>query len=225
MNALKTKSFIVSRSHSSNPSHPDIIIGNKPLENVNTMKFLGVIFDSKLTFKNYIDFVSSRASSKIGIIRKAYHIYSDPNINLTCFRSFVLPLLEYCSPVWASASETHLNSLNKVFNQAKFLFPNNGNYDLSHRRTISSLSVFYKIHHNPNHPLAQAMPGPRVFNRDTRSSHTLHPHCVTLPRARTEQFKRSFIPSTSSVWNKLPPAAFIGDDLNCFKRTVNRLLK
>ena len=160
MNALKTKSFVVSRSRAIHPSHPDIIINTEPLENVSTMKFLGVTFDPKLTFEQHINQVSSRAASKIGIIRKASHIYSNSTINLTYFRSFILPLLEYCSPVWSEASNIHLNSLTKVYNQAKFLFPDNGNYDLNHRRNISSLSMFYKILFSPTHPLSGTMQSP-----------------------------------------------------------------
>ena len=217
MNALKTKSFVVSRSRSSYPPHPNINIGNEKLENVDTMKFLGVIFDPKLTFVNHINYMTSRAASKIGIIRKASHIYSDPNINVSCFRSYVLPLLEYCSPVWAGASSTHFNSLNRIYNQAKFLFPNNGNYDLDHRRKVSSLSMFYKIRFSFNHPLSHLMPDPLTINRDTRSSVTMHPHCVAVPRSRTDHHKRAFLPSTSFDWNRLPRSVFEGSGLQSFK--------
>ena len=110
-----------------------IFFGNDSLENVSTMKFLGVIFDQKLAFVDHLNHITSRAASKLGIIRKASHIYANTNINLTCFRSFVLPLLEYCSPVWTCASDPNLHSLTKVYNQAKFLFPNNGDYDLDHQ--------------------------------------------------------------------------------------------
>ena len=225
MNALKTKSFIVSRSRSEYPSHPEIVIDNNPLDNLSTMKFLGVLFDQKITFADHINYITSRAASKLGIIRKASHIYADSNINLTCFRSFVLPLLEYCSPVWASASDTHLNSLTKVYNRAKFMFPDNGNYELYHRRTVSSLSLFHKIHFNPNHPLHHSMPGPLVSNRDTRASRMMHSHCVDALRTRTAQCGKAFFPRTSSIWNSLPSDSFNGNSLPSFKKSINQILK
>ena len=225
MNALKTKSFVVSRSRAIHPSHPDIIINMEPLENVETMKFLGVTFDPKLTFEFHINQITSRAASKVGIIRKASHIYSKSTINLTCFRSFILPLLEYCSPVWSGASNIHLNSLTKIYKQAKFLFPDNGNYDLNHRRNVSSLSMFYKIFFSPTHPLSSIMPNPLVFNRDTRASRAAHQHCVTVPYSRTEHHSRTFLPYTSSIWNKLPPSVFDGEGLDGFKKRSNHWLK
>ena len=225
MNALKTKSFIISRSRSAYLTHPDITINNDSLENVPTMKFFGVIFHQKLSFVDHLNYISSHADSKLGIIWKALHTYNNANINLTCFRSFVLPLLEYCSPVWACASDTHLHSLTKVYNQAKFLFPNNGNYDLNHRRTVSSLSLFFKMYSNSSHPLHQTIPSPLVFNRDTRASRSMHQHCVELPRSRTVLYSRSFLPHTSSLWNELPSHAFEKETLSHFKSSINRSLK
>ena len=54
---------------------------------------LGVNFDSKFNFIDHLKSVSSVASRKIGIIRKVTFIYQDEKVNLSCFRSFVLPLL------------------------------------------------------------------------------------------------------------------------------------
>ena len=112
LNAEKTKSMVVSRSRTAFPVHQDITLNNTIIENVQELKILGVVFDSKFTFENHLRTMLSNSSRKLGIVRKASFIYRDSSVDLACFRSFVLPLLEYCSPVWSGAAETHLNLLN-----------------------------------------------------------------------------------------------------------------
>ena len=38
-------------------------------------------------------------------------IFVDTSVLLRCYFAFVLPILEYCSPVWGSAVECHLQLL------------------------------------------------------------------------------------------------------------------
>ena len=66
--------------------------------------------------------VSVIAARKLGIIRKASCTYNNDKINVTYFRPFVLPLLEYCSLVWMSAAPRYLSLLDRVACRDKFLF-------------------------------------------------------------------------------------------------------
>ena len=93
----------------------------------------------------------------IGLLKKCFKIFGDQSILLKCFNSFILPCLEYCSPVWSSAADSHLRLLDKNLNAIKFLIPGL-NVDLWHRRSVSSLCMLYKIYHNPNHPLFSDLP-------------------------------------------------------------------
>ena len=70
-----------------------------------------------------------------------------------CFRGFVLPVLEYCSGVWCSAAETHLELLDRAVSGARFLTGGVFECDISHRRSMAVLCMHYKIRCNPVHPL------------------------------------------------------------------------
>ena len=168
--------------------------------------------------------VSSVASRKIGIIRKAAFIYQDEKVNLSCFRSFVLPILEYCSPVWMSATDSNLNVLSKIVRSAGFLFPGNSNYDLDHRRNISSLCLFHKIYFNDDHPLHHLIPDPYVPSRQTRFSNQQHQYSVCEARCNTVQFQRSFFPYSAKLWNGLQPEV-VDECMGKFKTACNRTLK
>ena len=40
-------------------------------------------------------------------------VFVDTSVLLRCYYAFVLPILEYCSPVWESAAESHLQLLER----------------------------------------------------------------------------------------------------------------
>ena len=76
----------------------------------------------------------------------AFGIFRDPTIVSRCFYSFVLPNLEYCSPVWASAADTHLTLLDRVVRSVLSICPGVAVAPLGHRRKVASLFMFYKIY-------------------------------------------------------------------------------
>ena len=142
----------------------------------------------------------------------------------SCFHSFVLPLLEYCSPVWMSATDSNLNVLSKIVRSAGFLFPGNSNYDLDHRRNISSLCLFHKIYFNDDHPLHHLIPDPYVPSRQTRFSNQHHQYSVCEARCNTVQFQRSFFPYSAKLWNGLQ-LEVVDECMVKFKTACNRTLK
>ena len=169
LNPNKTQSMIVSRSRTINPPHPDLFIDNVSLTTCSSFKILGVLLDSKFTFEKHIRSVSSSVAQKVGILRKSFKIFGDQRILLNCFNSFILPCLEYCSPVWSSAADCHLKLLDKNLRAIKFLIPGL-NVDLWHRRKISSLCMLYKIFHNVGHPMHSDLPDLYHPPRHTRNA-------------------------------------------------------
>ena len=71
------------------------------------LDILGVKFDIKI-FENYVRGIDSRVSKRIVILRLVKHIFVDTFVLFRCYFAFVLPILEYCSPVLGSAAECHL---------------------------------------------------------------------------------------------------------------------
>ena len=50
---------------------PDIRISNKSINEVQNIKFLGVILDNKLSWKEHIGYSTSKMSKCVGILHKA----------------------------------------------------------------------------------------------------------------------------------------------------------
>ena len=87
--------------------------------------------------------------------------------------------------------------------------------------TIGCLVLFYKILHNPNHPLYIKLPGPFIQRRTTRYGLSLNDRAFSAIFCRTNQFSRSFLPYICKIWNKLPNSVVNSPDLQSFKTAVN----
>ena len=91
-------------------SHLNIKIDDQLIDKVEKTKFLGVVIDSKLSWKNHISLVSGKLSKSIGMIIKARE-YLNRNALLTLYYSFVYPYLTYCNPVWGCTYYSNLKQL------------------------------------------------------------------------------------------------------------------
>ena len=153
---------------------PSITIGGTVLKESDELVILGVTLDSKMTFKKHLRSVSRAASHRLGILRKYWRVFHDRSLLGRCFLRFVLPVLEYCSAVWCSATDTHLKLLDRAVSGARFLTGGVFECDISHRRSVTVLCMLYKIRCNPVHPLNSALPGPYVPVRVTRGALVAH---------------------------------------------------
>lgn len=223
LNPNKTQSMIVSRSRTVAPQHPDLSIDNVSLNLYDSFKILGVILDSKFTFEKHIRSVSSSIAQKIGLLRKSFKIFGDQSILKKCFNSFILPCFEYCSPVWSSAADSHLNLLDRNLRSIKFLIPDL-DINLWHRRSISSLCMLHKIFHNSDHPLHSDLPGQFYPVRNTRQAVNSNSQAFSITRLNTTQYSRSFIPAVTKLWNDLPNRVVESVELQKFKVGANAFL-
>ena len=80
------------------------------INRVNENKFLGVIIDDKLSWKQHITHVKLKVSRSIAVINKAKH-FLDYKALHTLYCSLVLPYLHYCAEVWGNTYITSLQSL------------------------------------------------------------------------------------------------------------------
>ena len=93
--------------------------------------------------------VSRAASQILGILRKSWPVFHDRSLLQRCCRGFVLPVLGYSSPVWCSATGTHLKLLDRAVSCARFLTEGVFECDIAHRRSVAALCMLYKIRCNP----------------------------------------------------------------------------
>ena len=101
---LKTKVFHLNRSQGSfNPPLLDLFsIGGTILCPKDMWKYLGFIFDRKLSFHYYIDFYSNKVMSMVKGMKILGNSNQDinPHQKHLLYRSYILPITLYCFQLW-----------------------------------------------------------------------------------------------------------------------------
>ena len=94
-------------------------ISGQTLDLVETMKDLGVHFDTKLKFIHHTDRIISKANRMLGFIKRMTSDFQNPKSFRTLYLTLDRPILMYASPVWSPIYENNIKKLEKV--QHKFL--------------------------------------------------------------------------------------------------------
>lgn len=75
-------------------------LGNHVIEERETVRDLGVLFDNKLTFSEHIKNITMRTNQMIGAARRLVTSLKKPMLIRRIYAIFIQPIAEYCSIVW-----------------------------------------------------------------------------------------------------------------------------
>lgn len=106
-NEQKSKVMLLTRRKRKEEKEVNIYLNNKPIAQANTLKYLGIIFDNKLTFREHINHITEKCTKLIFALSKSAKL----NWGLkhealkTIYKGGILPLLTYGAPVWTKAME------------------------------------------------------------------------------------------------------------------------
>ena len=92
-------------------------MNNEILQEKENMKYLGVILDNKLTWKNHITQTNLRLSKGIGILYKLRQFVSQSTLKSLYF-AFVQSNINYCLLNWGNAAPTNLAPIKTSLNKA-----------------------------------------------------------------------------------------------------------
>ena len=113
LNIRKTKSILFNLTKDKKRINISLKILDEKIEQVEQIKFLGVILDENLTWKKHIQYLNRKIPKNIGIISKARTILNKKTL-LTLYYTFIYPYLNYCITSWGSANKTILDPLIKL---------------------------------------------------------------------------------------------------------------
>jgi hypothetical protein len=105
-------------SHRRRQLEPLLTLNRWNIPFVNNVKYLGVIFDKRITWRLHIEMIEAKA------FRKFIRIYSlfkserlSANIKLTLHKALIRSMLTYACPAWEFAAATHLLKLQRLQNR------------------------------------------------------------------------------------------------------------
>ncbi|GBN24737.1 putative RNA-directed DNA polymerase from transposon X-element, partial [Araneus ventricosus] len=149
--------------------HPDsdFQLNGSPIPIVQETKFLGIIFDTKLTFRSHIKHLKTKCIRTLNIMKvlSSTSWGADKVSLMRIYRSLVRSKLDYGVPIYGSAAKSTLKMLDSVHHQGlriatgafrttpiPSLHVISGEPSLELRRHRLSLSYFYKIKSDESHP-------------------------------------------------------------------------
>ena len=88
-----------------------IILNNQYLKREHKIKYLGVVIDCHLNWKDHVSYISKKIIRSIGAISKVRH-FVELDILKSLYYALVYPYLTYCLVVWGN---TYPSSLNPLF--------------------------------------------------------------------------------------------------------------
>ncbi|XP_055633534.1 uncharacterized protein K02A2.6-like [Toxorhynchites rutilus septentrionalis] len=95
------------------------VLSGISLKRESTVKDLGLLLDSKLTFKDHVAYVVSEASSQLGFMFRFAKEFKDIYCLKALYCSLVRPILEYSAVVWCPYYQNEVNRIEAI--QPKFI--------------------------------------------------------------------------------------------------------
>ena len=206
-------------------------IKNQCVEEVSSIKDLGILVSKDLNWSNHIDSICHTASITCYQLKKSV---KTKNIWtwLKIFTTYVRPKLEYCTPVWSPYLDKHIDKIEKIQRSfTKFAFkrcgiPFNSYEDrlakisyltLEQRRTFFDLVLMYKMINN-----ISDLNFLDYFSL-TQSNYNLRSHPLQIMpklRFKNPQWLNSFFGRIPSLWNNLPTKLVKSPSLFSFKHSL-----
>ena len=134
------------------------------LEFVNKEKDLGVIVSSKFSWDQRIGALFSKASSRLGLLKRTVHFMKCPKQRRAFYLAVVRSQFEHCAQVWRPTSDTGNNKLERIQRRAvKWILSEDGHsynefeylmrlrdldlLPLNGKFLLSDLLLFFDIYH------------------------------------------------------------------------------
>ena len=125
LNVLKTE-FILTGTTQNILKIGDLLavrVQGHTVKRVYKAKYLGIVIDNKLTWKDHIDYVSLKIKRNLGIMKRVRNdIPKEAFIAL--YRTMVEPYLRYCNNIWGKCSATLIGKLQTLQNRAARIITN-----------------------------------------------------------------------------------------------------
>jgi len=225
---IKKSNFIVFKSHKKKlKTIPNIKLCNNNLQRVDKTKFLGIIIDEHLTWKNHIDYITKKIMKSIGIVCRIRFFINQPLLRML-YNSLIYPYLHYGNIIWANNYPTRLDKILKLQKKALRIITFSS-------YSAPSLPIYKKLNLLNIHQINDFLIGsfsynlnnktlPCYFNDFCTENNKIHNHYTRTSNNlhkivnRTNYGKHSTRNKIINTWNNIPIAIRKSISLHVFKR-------
>ncbi len=236
LNIAANKCFTLNIHNRTLQNLPSLTLDNTPLQNIETMKDLGIIISSNLKWHSHINSICNKAAFS------SYHIlksFRTKNIWIfkKLFVTYTRPIVEYNTPVWSpylSKDISRIESIQRLFTRRACLkcgihFTSYQDRleklkldSLEKRRQLNDLYLMYKIIHNlcsiSFNSYFSFISCPYNLRRNSLQIH--YKYCTKF---KTLQWSNIFFNRIVKTWNDLPDSVVTAPNLNAFKYRLRKV--
>ena len=118
INTSKTNIIIISpKQTNATIPHPHLTSSGSSINIFDSAKYLGVVIDNELNFKQRIKIMEGKVARPVGILSKLKHFFPQ-NIMLQLYYALVHSLLSYGINIWGATYPTYIKRLKSLQNRA-----------------------------------------------------------------------------------------------------------
>ena len=152
----KSESIVISRK-TNKPHHPPLKLNDQPIKEVTSHKRLGIFFSNDGTWHEHIDYIASKAWTRINIMPKLKFIVDRQSLEII-YTSFFRPVLGYADVVLDNYTQYETDALEKIQIEAaqiatgatkivslEMLYQETGWEPLDKRRYKHEVCLFYQV--------------------------------------------------------------------------------
>jgi hypothetical protein len=212
-----------------------LTINSEQLQHSTCEKLLGIKIDSNLNWKNQIDQICSKISSKIYLLSKIKK-YLNLESRQLFYLGYILPLIDYCCVVWGNCSNEGLNRILKLQKRTARLILDQDPIAPSEPlfKQLGWMSIEQRIKYHKYLLVSKCLKNeaPVYLKNKIQYLSDKNPYCLRnvvseklqIPKAKTELFKKTFAYSGPKLWNELLFSIRQASSHNAFKIKVKSLI-
>jgi len=190
------------RNKRATPENISLHLDGKQIKFEESVKFLGLTFDYKMSWKQHIQNIRQSCMKKLNLLKTVANRNwgADRTTLFRLYRSLIRPVIDYGCQIYGSASEVVLARLDPIHNAAIrictgafrsspviSLYAESGEPPLKHRRAQLLLQHYARLHRLPNTPTFDA-----VFQPAVRESYANSPNLQAPFGIRAERVQATY---------------------------------
>ena len=206
-----------------------IQIEGRTLDIVKSTKFLGLILDSGVTWRNHIHLLTTKIAKSIGIISLAKQTLTTKSL-IQLYYSFVFPYLTYCTIIWG---KNHDSTIWPIYRLQKISLRIIGN--ISRRESTKSFCKSHRLLRYPeiyifsvgtfmynysNSLLPQTFNNLFLENKNFHRYPTRNCNQLRPPRTKTKHAENFISKQGVNIWNNLKNHIETQISLSVFKKNL-----
>lgn len=212
-----------------NVSLPPIVLDSTIIPISSSVKNLGLIIDSSMSWVPYVNEISRKIFATMRHLRR-WKNFLPIKTKTALAKSLLLPILDYADACYLDLSETMLNKLERLQNVCiRFIF---GIRKFDHvsqyrrqlkwlpirsRRNLHALSLLYSVLFHPQTPGYLKERFCFLGSDDQSLVRSQRVNKLKFPQCHTKTYSNSFTAKTVTLWNALPTEIRQSESIKIFK--------